>query len=221
MEILILSSLARAPMHGYELKLELRYKHVKFWAKAEHGHLYAALQRLRRRGDIFHVSHYGGRRDKKVYKISTSGLQRVQEALERLVAGPDETYFDVDLFLSGAYLVDRRKAVHLLHQRAARIDAQREEAEILQRQMAPYVPTVARLIMDHRIQHLRREAEFTRQAEEALRLEGSWGPFLGTRSITDFLADGKVHLEDDAAVGHSLTKSAAPRPSSRRRGRKA
>ena len=82
MEILLLTALARAPMHGYELKLELAYKHVEWWAKCEHGHLYAALPRLLRRGDIALVAP--GRdegRGKRVFQVTPAGLARARAAL--------------------------------------------------------------------------------------------------------------------------------------------
>ena len=51
-DVLVLSTLARVPMHGYELKLELRYKHVNWWARCDHGHIYTSLTRLDKRGFI-------------------------------------------------------------------------------------------------------------------------------------------------------------------------
>src|SRR5262245_17058482 len=117
-EILLLSTLARLPMHGYELKTELRYRHVKWWAKLEQGHLYAALTRLEKKGDIRPMRSTNGSRGKRVYEVTAQGKRRIERELEALALAPDETYFDVDLFLSGAFVLDQRRAVELLNERA-------------------------------------------------------------------------------------------------------
>src|SRR5688500_9018732 len=71
MEVLVLSTLARRPMHGYEVMLELRYKHVRWWAKCEHGHLYATITRLAKRGDIKERAGRGRSEDgQRVYAVT-------------------------------------------------------------------------------------------------------------------------------------------------------
>src|SRR3990170_4314782 len=72
-DILVLASLARAPMHGYDIKMELRYKHVRWWAKCEHGHLYAALGRLHRDGYIVPADASPGKRGRVAYRITDTG----------------------------------------------------------------------------------------------------------------------------------------------------
>jgi DNA-binding PadR family transcriptional regulator len=197
MEILILSSLARTPMHGYELKLELRYKHVRWWAKCEHGHLYAALARLERGGHVRRVARPGGRKSQRVYAPTAAGLRRVKGALERLGAATDSTYFDVDLFLHGAFVLDRRRVLDLLEERRAALAGQLAEAEELRRAMSPYVPAVGRLIMDHRIAHLGHEVAFGEQALAALRTEAAWGAHLGAERIAEFVKRTAVPLEGE------------------------
>ena len=193
MEILVLSSLARTPMHGYDLKLELRYKHVRWWAKAEHGHLYAALARLERRGFIRRQGGKNGRR--RVFAPTDSGLRRLREVLAQVGAAPDATYFDVDLFLSGAFVLGRKGALAILDQRRTALSDQLTEARALRDQMNAFVPTVGRLIMDHRVGHLEREVAFTERAAEALRAEAAWGSFLGRAPIADFIERTGAPLE--------------------------
>ena len=193
MEILVLSSLARTPMHGYDLKLELRYKHVRWWAKAEHGHLYAALTRLERRGFIRRQGAKNGRR--RVFAPTESGMERLREILSQVGAAPDTTYFDVDLFLSGAFVLGRKGAVAILEQRQAALTEQLAEARALRDEMNAFVPTVGRLIMDHRVGHLEREIAFTERAAEALRAESAWGSFLGRAPIAEFVKKTGVPLE--------------------------
>ncbi len=192
-EILVLSTLARRPMHGYELKLELRYKHVRWWAKAEHGHLYATLERLARRGHIERVGEVEGE-TKRVYGATDSGLARVRAAVIEICAAPDQTYFDVDLFLSSAFMLPKKRVLALLEERARRLQAQLEEARELRATMDA-VPTVAKLIIDHRVTHLEREIAFATNCARALRRDKKWGPFLGRESIRVFIQRTGAPLE--------------------------
>jgi DNA-binding PadR family transcriptional regulator len=194
-DILVLSTLARAPMHGYELKLELRYKHVRWWAKCEHGHLYAALARLERRGDLRRVAGGGDAERRRVYAITASGLRRTKRWLGELGAGNDTAYFDVDLFLASAHVLERGEALEILEQRRGVLQAQHTEATQLREQMGSYVPVVAQLVMAHRIDHLAAEVVFVERAIAALRAEASWGPFLGDEPIRDFVRRTGVPLE--------------------------
>lgn len=194
MEILLLTALARTPMHGYELKLELQYKHVDWWAKCEHGHLYAALARLERGKYIREVKRHGGRANQRVFAITAAGRKRLTTALDTLGRQPDTTYFDVDMFLAGCHVLDRETALAILTERIAVLRTRRGEAAELAVAMEPHVPTVGRLIMQHRIDHLTREIEFCQRAREALHAEPKWGAFLD-EPIGEFVERTRVPLE--------------------------
>src|SRR5437667_463533 len=80
------------------------YKHVRWWAKCEYGHIYSTLARLERRGHLRAVrSATDGGRGKQVYHLTAAGRRRVKAVLEQLGHAEDATYFDIDLFLSGAF----------------------------------------------------------------------------------------------------------------------
>jgi DNA-binding PadR family transcriptional regulator len=194
MEILLLTALTRAPMHGYELKMELQYKHVQWWAKLEHGHLYAALARLEHGKFIKHVSRAGERSTQRVYAITPAGKRRVTTALQSLGALPDTTYFDIDMFLAGCHLLDRKQALAILDERRDATNARAAEAEQVQKTMRTHVPAVGRLIIEHRVEYLRREVTFLDRCLEVLRAEKSWGAFLD-RPIEEFLRERDVPLE--------------------------
>lgn len=195
MEILLLTSLDRQPMHGYELKLELAYKHVEWWAKCEHGHLYAALARLERGKYIRMVQRAGGRSNQRVFTITATGKKRLAGALETLGNQADATYFDVDMFLSGCHVLPRDLALGILAARRDRERVRAVEAAELARAMAPHVPAVGTLIMEHRIEYLRREVEFLDRCIETLRAQPRWGAFLADRTIEEFVKTSKVPLE--------------------------
>lgn len=194
-DILVLSSVARIPMHGYEIKLELQYKHVRWWAKCEHGHLYAALKRLEASKHIRGKTKRDGARSRRVFSITPSGRALLDQSLAELARSPDSAYFDIDLFLSGTFLIQKKQALGLLADHRRAVDLQRAEAQALLAQMGDKIPTVGRLIMEHRIEHLGREAEFADRAASVLAAEKKWGSFLGGESIVDFLERTRVAIE--------------------------
>jgi DNA-binding PadR family transcriptional regulator len=194
-EILVLTALARAPMHGYELKLELRYKHVHWWAKADHGHLYAALARLERARHIRQVKRPGGRASQRVFAITAAGRKRLLHAIAAIGALDDSTYFDIDVFLSSCHLLERGQALDILRARRAVVIEKAEEAAELDRSMRPHVPAVGILIMQHRVEYLRREVAFLSHCLEVLASEPTWGSFLAGRPIEEFIRSTGVPLE--------------------------
>jgi DNA-binding PadR family transcriptional regulator len=194
-DILVLASLARIPMHGYELKLELQYKHVRWWAKCEHGHLYAALKRLEDRGWIRGKDKRIGGRDRRVFSITAAGRRWLADSLRELATSDDATYFDVDLFLSSSFTMEQGEFIALLEERRGVLERQLAGARQLRENLGELIPAVGRLIMEHRIEHLEREIEFERRAAAELEKLSRWGPFLGDESIVDFLERTQAAVE--------------------------
>ena len=194
-DILVLASLARIPMHGYELKLELQYKHVRWWAKCEHGHLYAALKRLEDRGWIRGKDKHIGGRDRRVFSITAAGRRWLADSLRELATSDDATYFDVDLFLSSSFTMEQGEFIALLEERRGVLERQLAGARQLRENLGELIPAVGRLIMEHRIEHLEREIEFERRAAAELEKLSRWGPFLGDESIVDFLERTQAAVE--------------------------
>ncbi|MBI4817340.1 MAG: PadR family transcriptional regulator [Deltaproteobacteria bacterium] len=195
MDLLILSSLARVPMHGYELELELRYRHVRWWAKAEHGHMYLALARLEKNGDLAGETRGGAGRKRREYSVTEQGRERLTDALAKLGRGRDETYFAFDLFLAGSYLLPKDSVVELMHERVGSLSGQLEEARALRAQMMGKVPGSAELIIEHRVRHLEVEREFAQKVSDYVGNAKAWGPFMGSERISEFIARTGVALE--------------------------
>jgi DNA-binding PadR family transcriptional regulator len=214
-DVLILSSLERLPMHGYELKLELSYKHVGWWAKFEHGHLYAALKRLEKKKFIRGAARARRGRERRVFAITPRGQRWLEDALAGLATMRDTTYFDIDLFISATFTLPRERVLTLLAERVATLGEQTREAEALEQRMRGLVPTAAQLIMAHRIQHLSEEARFARQAADTLAKQKEWKPFLGNESISDFLKRTRAPIleatEPRASTRGRPKKARAPR----------
>ncbi len=197
MEILVLSSLARQPMHGYDIKLEFRFKHVRWWAKAEHGHIYAALTRLEKNGLIEQVSSESAGRRRKVFAITSAGRSRLHHDLVQVARSRDATSFDIDLFVSGSFLLELDRVLKVLEERATVLEEQLAEARALKQGMSPYIPAAGHLIIEHRIDHLALELAYARKVAAAFQAQASWGSFLGKRSIGEFVQETGVELEAD------------------------
>ncbi len=197
MEILVLSSLARQPMHGYDIKLEFQYKHVRWWAKAEHGHIYAALARMEKNGLIVRVGDEQEGRRRKVYAITEAGRARLEVDLRTVGRAPDATTFDIDLFISGSFLMELDEVLEVLAERLGVLEEQLSAARTLKEGMSPYIPASGHLIIEHRIDHLELEVAYVRKVSEAFRAQATWGSFLGRRRISDFVQQTGVDLEAD------------------------
>jgi len=194
-DILVLSSLARVPMHGYEIKLDLRFNHVRWWARCDHGHVYTSLTRLEKKGLIEEVPGESGPRGRRVFQINGEGRAWLLKALEQLGTADDATYFDIDLFVAGSFLMDQAQVVDLLEQRAAALRQQLEHALDLERSVTPHIPEAGRLIIGHRVHHLEHEIAFAEQAAARLGALDRWGPLLEGRSIEDSLEAKGVAIE--------------------------
>jgi DNA-binding PadR family transcriptional regulator len=206
MELLVLSSLARRPMHGYDIKLELQYKHVRWWARCDHGHLYGTLNRLERDGLIRAERTQGGRK-KKVFAITEVGRERMEAMLARCATDEDATRFDVDLFVSGSFALPKDRVLALLAEREHRLDGQLAEARALVSATEGKVPLAGTLIMAHRLAHLEREVAFARACAEAFADVEAWRPYLGGESIGAFLERVRAPLEGDSTTRSSTTRS--------------
>ena len=185
-DVIVLSSLVRAPMHGYELKLDLRARHVDRWACCDHGHVYSSLGRLEKKGFIEEVSHGSGTRGRRVFGVTVEGRAWLEDALEQLGCADDSTYFDIDVFVSATSLLDQDRVVAILQRRIVSLRRQLEEALEVERSMIVHLPEAARLVLAHRVSHLEHEIAFAEQTASRLGALDRWGPQLTGRTLGDF-----------------------------------
>ena len=128
LELILLSSLCRIPMHGYNLKLELRYKHADLWARCDHGQLYLGLQRLERAGWIRGRNHQSARGPRRrVFRITDSGRQFLTERLREFGRTLRPTYLDIDAFLGTCWVLPQTEAVDGLRRHLEAIEVRLRE----------------------------------------------------------------------------------------------
>ena len=123
----VLGLLSREELSGYDLKRWMERPLGYFWS-ARHSQIYPELARLEEEGFVTHrVVEQSGKPDKKVYRITPSGLEALKEWV---VQDPSSRPVRDELTLKAysVWLADREKAARLF----------REEGLVHEEQLAHY-----------------------------------------------------------------------------------
>ena len=130
----ILGLLAREPLSGYDVAGRMQDRVGYFWS-ARHSQIYSELARLEGVGMVEHtVVEQQDRPDKKVYKITTSGI----EALKTWVVQapkPQATRDELVLKAYSAWLADSEETVALFRDQQRRHEEQLRHYEGIEKWM--------------------------------------------------------------------------------------
>jgi DNA-binding PadR family transcriptional regulator len=114
-EVVVLGLLAEEPLYGYDLLERFRTRSMGFWVEIGKASVYQALRRLERDGLISGRSQDGPEGpDRRVYRISKAGRDRLRVGLSERIASLEPYETDGGLALGFAHLLsasDARKAV--------------------------------------------------------------------------------------------------------------
>jgi PadR family transcriptional regulator PadR len=114
-EVVVLGLLAEEPLYGYDLLERFRTRSMGFWVEVGKASVYQVLRRLERDGSINGRSQEGSEGpDRRVYRITKSGRDRLRSGLSERVASLEPYETDGGLALGFAHLLsasDARKAV--------------------------------------------------------------------------------------------------------------
>jgi DNA-binding PadR family transcriptional regulator len=114
-EVVVLGLLAEEPLYGYDLLERFRARSMGFWVEIGKASVYQALRRLEREGLISGRSQDGPEGpDRRVYRISKAGRDRLRGGLSERIASLEPYETDGGLALGFAHLLsasDARKAV--------------------------------------------------------------------------------------------------------------
>ena len=114
-EVVVLGLLAEEPFYGYDLLERFRTRSMGFWVEVGKASVYQALRRLERDGSIAGRSQEGSEGpDRRVYRITKAGRDRLSSGLTERVASLEPYETDGGLALGFAHLLsasDARKAV--------------------------------------------------------------------------------------------------------------
>ena len=114
-EVVVLGLLADEPLYGYDLLERFRARSMGFWVEVGKASVYQALRRLERDGWVTGRSQDGPQGpDRRVYRITKAGRDRLTSSLSARVASLEPYETDGGLALGFAHLLsasDARRAV--------------------------------------------------------------------------------------------------------------
>lgn len=164
----VLSLLAKAPTHGYELKRQLDGDFGELWGELNIGQIYTTLRRLERDGLVVQeVVEQPGRPAKKVFSLTPSGHDAVREWVDAVLSAPRVR----DEFFTKVVVADRARLADPL----SLIDRQRRaylrELRSLQELAASARSTAAALAVEGAVLHLQADLKWLERCEQALATE--------------------------------------------------
>jgi DNA-binding PadR family transcriptional regulator len=197
LEPILLGVLYRRPMHGYEIILELALRRVGWWARVEKSHVYMTLRRLEKAGLIAGRREIVEGRARKVLRLTPAGREAARDLSRAAAEQIEPSFFDLDVFLANLYLLDKNEALRALEIRIARVFERLEEARRIRREMSDGVPVGGKLIIDHRIGHLKAELDLAREAKREIEARAQIEPLLGSEPVEAFLSRSGERLDTE------------------------
>ncbi len=125
----LLGLLSNKPMHGYELRQQMRLWAMEHWVDIRPGSIYSALPRMAAEGllQVTEVSQEGNRPMKTVYGITAAGRSELTRMLGEAWAQPTSTAQPVDVALFFVWLLPPEDVAARLVERLAVLDGARDQ----------------------------------------------------------------------------------------------
>lgn len=142
-EMALLTLLAEAPRHGYEIDQVIETRGMREWTEIGFSSIYYVLKKLQKAGlvdsQLAPASRSAGR---KVYAITPEGRAALQTAALDALSVPKPVHSPFQLGLANLPELDPAAVQHALHQYRATLDerlAQLAERRALQHPLPPHV----------------------------------------------------------------------------------
>jgi DNA-binding PadR family transcriptional regulator len=160
----VLAMLAKEPSHGYELRARLGKALGPLVEGISEGQMYVTLTRLEKGGFVARVDAPAERSDRKVYRLTPAGQERVTEWLSDMSwPRPDLTEFHMKLIAaSHGALADPVSMID-----AQRRDLLRRLRDVGQAVMAEQEESDARLLLEGVVLRLQADLRWLRACEIA------------------------------------------------------
>ena len=118
-EVVVLGLLAEEPLHGYELIERFRARALGRWTEAGRASVYQSLQRLEDAGHVGgHDEEGAGAPDRRVYRITRPGRDRLRAGLRERLAGEASFRSDAAAALGQVHALPRDEAAAALDDHA-------------------------------------------------------------------------------------------------------
>lgn len=121
-EVVVLGLLAEEPLYGYDMLERFRARSMGFWVEVGKASVYQVLRRLEREGLVNGRSQEGHEGpDRRVYRITRSGRDRLMNGLSERVASLEPYETDGGLALGFAHLLSASAARRAVDEREATV----------------------------------------------------------------------------------------------------
>jgi DNA-binding PadR family transcriptional regulator len=121
-EVVVLGLLAEEPLYGYDLLERLRSRSMGFWVEVGKASVYQTLRRLERDGSVGGRSQEGPEGpDRRVYRITRAGRERLQRGLSERAAALEPYETDGGLALGFIHLLPAADARAVVDEREAAV----------------------------------------------------------------------------------------------------
>ncbi|WP_427887158.1 PadR family transcriptional regulator [Kribbella sp. GL6] len=189
----VLGSLSERPMHPYEISTTLRSRGKDQSIKVNYGSLYSIVSSLEKHGFIeaLETVREGNRPERTVYRITAAGQAEFEDWLTELVGTPSREFHPLEAGLAYLPGLQPDRAVELLEQRLAVVDAEIADAVTAHEQMeAVGFPRIFWVESEFRLALLRAESAYVHQLAEEIRTDELGGSKFWRMAWKRYLEDG-------------------------------
>ncbi|MFD7153454.1 PadR family transcriptional regulator [Kribbella sp. NPDC059898] len=189
----VLGSLSERPMHPYEISTTLRSRGKDQSIKVNYGSLYSIVSSLEKHGFIeaLETVREGNRPERTVYRITAAGQAEFEDWLSELVGTPSREFHPLEAGLAYLPGLQPDRAVELLEQRLAVVDAEIADAVTAHEQMETVsFPRIFWVESEFRLALLRAESAYVHQLAEEIRTDELGGSKFWRMAWKRYLEDG-------------------------------
>jgi DNA-binding PadR family transcriptional regulator len=176
----LLGLLSSKPMHGYELRQQMRVWSMEHWVDIHPGSIYSALPRMASEGllQVTEVSHEGNRPQRTVYGITAAGRAELTRLLADAWTQPASMAQPVDVALFFIWLLPPEVVAARLAERVAKLDGAQEQ---LARNRALWNTAVEAAPENVPLQYFEMMQDLFEHSERVLDTERQWSAGMLTR----------------------------------------
>ena len=124
-ELAVLSLLSEKPRHGYDIEAQIEDRGMRDWTDIGFSSIYAILKKLEKKGwvEAEYAQSVGQGAPRKVYRITTSGLEAQLSAVIEALSNPGRHNSSLLLGLSNLPVISKDQALEALGQYGMALEA--------------------------------------------------------------------------------------------------
>jgi DNA-binding PadR family transcriptional regulator len=189
----VLGSLGERPMHPYEISTMLRARGKDQSIKVNYGSLYSVVASLEKHGFIEaqETVREGNRPERTVYRITDAGRGEFTDWLSELIGTPSREFHPLEAGLAYLPGLPPDRAVELLEQRLAAVDAEIAELGAVHERMAAMeFPQIFWVESEFRLALLQAESAYVHRLTEEIRTDTLGGSQFWRLAWKHYLEEG-------------------------------